>query len=115
MKIMTRILLILLATAVVVSATWLLTPHIASSQFLAPEARFRPSDDLGGESFFPAQRPEGHREGSFEWERGGFLLFGWLRDIGVIAIIVAAVVLFERLLEKKRLRSAVSLDDGQNE
>ncbi len=117
MKTIGRILIILLATTVVVGATWALTRNGVNAQFAPGEGRFRPDGDFGGEELFPeqppqgldpGQRPEGFREGVFERaHRGDFFLFGWLRNIGIIAVIVAVVVFAESLWNHRRINQAV--------
>ena len=114
MKIIGRILIILLAASVVVGAAWALTRNGANVQFAPDEARFRPDGDFGGQGFVPdqspqgfgqGQRPEGFREGSFDrGRRGGFLPLGWIKNIGLIAVIVAVVVFVEHVMDRRRRR-----------
>ena len=121
MKTIVRILIILLAASVVVGATWALTRSGANAQFSPGEARFRPNGDFGGEGFVPGQppqgfgqgqRPEGFREGGFDGgRRGGFLPFGWIRNIGLIAVIVAVVVFVEYLMDRRRIKRITKVPD----
>lgn len=118
MKTLGRIAIILLAAAVVVGAAWALTRNTGNGQAVPAEAQFRPGDDFGGKEFAaPGQRPEGLREGGFERGRGGFRQFGWIKNVGLIAVIVAVVVLFERVLDRKRINHAavVPYDEAQTE
>jgi len=108
MKTIGRIAIILLAAAVVVGAAWTLTRNTGSGQAIPAETQFRPADGFGGEEFAPDQRPEGLREGGFERGRGGFRQFGWIKNAGLIAMIVAVVLLFERFLDRKRANHAVA-------
>ncbi len=117
MKMIGRIAIILLAAAVVVGATWALTRNTGRGQAIPAETQFRPGDGFGGEEFAPHQRPEGWREGGFERGRDGFRPFGWIKNIGLIAMIVAVVVLFERFLDRKRVNHAVAIpsDEAQTD
>ncbi|MFZ5912381.1 MAG: hypothetical protein ACOYYU_20440 [Chloroflexota bacterium] len=113
MKTIARISIILLAAAVVVGAAWALTRNTGSGHAIPAEAQFRPGDGFDSEEFASGQRPEGLREGGFEKGRGGFRRFGWIKNVGLIAVIVAVVVLFERVLDRKRINHAavVPYDD----
>ena len=112
MKIIGRILIILLAASVVVGAAWALTRNGANAQFAPGEARFRPDGDSDGQGFAPGQlpdgfspgqRPEGFREGGFDrGRRGGFLPLGWIKNIGLIAVIVAVIVFVEYVMDRRR-------------
>jgi hypothetical protein len=122
-----RILIILLAATLVVGAAWILTRNGANAQFGPGEGRFRPKGgDFNDPGFFPGQptngfnpdqRPGGFREGGFERGRRGFFLFGWLRNIGLIAVIVAVILFGESLWKSRRINQAVkpSTDELQTE
>jgi Flp pilus assembly protein CpaB len=109
MKTIGRIAIILLAAAVVAGAAWALTRNTSSGQAIPAEAQFRPGDDFGGEGFAPGRGPEGLREGGFERGRGGFRQFGWIKNIVLIAMIVAVVLLFERFLDRRQANRAVAI------
>lgn len=122
MKIIGRILIILLAAALVVGAAWALTRNGANAQF-APggpgETRFRPDGDFNGEGFVPGPRPEGLREGGFDRDRhgSGLIPFGWIKNVVLIAIIVAVVVFVEFVMDRRRMKrfAKVPDDDTQTE
>ena len=113
MKIIARILIILLAASVVVGATWALTRNNANAQFAPGEGRFRPDGgDFNGQGFGPGQRPEGFREGGFDrGRRGSFLPLGWIKNIGLIAVIVAVVVFVEYLMDRSRIKRITKVPD----
>jgi len=106
MKIIGRILIILLAASVVVGATWALTHNNNQNiQFGPGNATFRPDNNFQGEGFAPGQRPDGGRDGGFDrGRRGGFLLFGWIRNIVLIFVIVAVVLLIEFIIDRRRVK-----------
>lgn len=112
MKVIARIIIILLAAGVVVGAAWTLTRNGANAQFAPGEARFLPNGDFGSEGFVPGQRPEGFREGGFDrGRRDGFLPFGWIRNIGLIAVIVAVVVFIEYVMDRRRTQRITKVPD----
>jgi len=106
MKIITRILIILLAASVVVGATWALTRNNnQNAQFAPGDAIFRPDNDSKGREFVPGQRPEGMREGGFDrGRRSGFIPLGWIKNIVLIAIIVVVVVFIEFVMDRRRVK-----------
>lgn len=115
MQTMGRILVILLAAAIVVGAAWALTRNTESAQTFPAGAQFRPGDDFNSEEFAPLQQPEGLREGGFERGRGDFRLFGWVKNVGVIAVIVAIVLFIERLLDGKRASRVTAFPPGKTQ
>ncbi len=115
MKTIGRIAIILLAAAVVVGAAWALTRNTSRGQAIPAETQFRPGDGFGREEFAPGRRPERFREGGFERGRGGFLLFGWIKNVGLIAMIVAVVLLFERFLNRRRANRAVAVPNNEKQ
>lgn len=108
MKVIARILIILLAASVVVGATWTLTHNNnQNAQFGPGNALVRPNNTSNDEAFVPGQRPEGFRGGGFDRNRGrggGFLPFDWIRNIFLIAVIVAVVVFVEFLADRRRIK-----------
>jgi len=106
MKIISRILIILLAASVVIGATWALTHNNnQNAQFGPGDATFRPDNNFRGDGFVPGQRPEGSREGGFDRGRGGgFLPFGWIKNIVLISVIVAVVLLVEFFIDRRRVK-----------
>jgi len=113
-KIIVRILVILLAASIVVGAAWALTRN-------GTNAQFAPGGDFGGEGFVPGQppqgfgqgqRPEGFRDGGFDrGRRGGFLPFGWIRNIGLITVIVVVVVFVDYLIDRRRIKRITKAPD----
>ncbi|GAB4505376.1 MAG: hypothetical protein Fur0043_23710 [Anaerolineales bacterium] len=103
MKTLGRILVILLAATVVVGATWSLTHRAKSESTFPAPAQFRPRESFSGEEFAPGGHPEGLREGGFEREHGAFRLFGWIKNVGLIAVIVTVIVFLEHVWDKKRI------------
>ena len=106
MKIIGRILILLLAASIVVGATWALTRNNnQNAQFAPGDAMFRPDTNSKSEGFVPGQRPEGRREGGFDrGRRSGFPLFGWIRNIVLISVIVAVVLLIEFIIDRRRVK-----------
>lgn len=125
MKIIGRILIILLAATLVVGAAWALTRNGANAQFAPGELRSRPGGDANSQQFVPGQppdgfnpgqRPEGGRDDGFDRGRGGgFLPFGWIKNIVLIAVIVAVVVFVEFVIDRRRLKRITKIqnDDTQ--
>lgn len=117
MKTIGRILIILLAAGVVVGGAWALTRNGANTQFAPGEAGFRQNGNFDGQGFAPGQHPEGFREGGFGRDRrdGRFLPLGWIRNIGLIAVVVAVTVFAERVMDKMRIKRATKIpeDDAQ--
>ena len=112
MKTIGRILIILLAASVVIGGAWALTLNGANAQLAPGEAGFRQNGNFDGQGFAPGQRPEGFREGGFDGgRRGGFLPFGWIRNIGLIAVIVAVVVFVEYLMDRRRIKRITKVPD----
>jgi len=107
MKIIGRILIILLAASVVVGATWALTHNNnQNAQFGPGDATFRPDNNFRGGGFAPGQRPEGWRDGGFDGggRGGGFLPLGWIRNIVLISVIVAVILLTEFFIDRRRIK-----------
>ena len=117
MKTIGRILIILLAASVVIGGAWALTRNGANAQLAPGEAGFRQNGNFDGQGFAPGQRPEGFREGGLGRDpRGGrFLPLGWIRNICLIAVIVAVIVFAERVMDKMGIKRATKIpeDDAQ--
>lgn len=110
MKTLGRILIILLATAIVTGAWMILVNGIGASASV-------PFEQLGGAEFRPQQQgnqpPSGFPEGGFpqgerfDRERGGgdsmgrFAL-GMVKNVGVVAVLVALIVIPKSLFSQKR-------------
>ena len=113
MKSIGRILIILLAASLVVGTAWALTRDGTNAQFTPGEARFRPE---GGDSFAPGQLPEGFWEGGFDrGRRGGFLPISWIRNIGLIMVIVAVFVFIEYLIDRVRIKRITKIPDDDTQ
>ena len=106
MKTLGRIFIILAATALVTGALYLTfnsTSMNLPSEFAERGERFQPSGS--SLDFETGARPEfyGERFERGEGMEGGFLPFGWIKNIGVMGVIVAIFVLPKGLKKKKRL------------
>jgi hypothetical protein len=116
MRILGRILIILAVFALVMGITYLIVNARGSSApgampgFEPGNERFSASD--GAPPGFPeGGRPEfpGGGRNEFRGERrGGGWLFGALKNIAIIGIIVALIVVPKRWLEKKRRAAKVA-------
>lgn len=117
MKIITRILIILLAASVVVGATWALTRNGANAQFAPHEGNFRPNGNGNSASNTPnfGQRPEGFTNGGFRPEgrdRGGsFSVLSLLRTLIPLSVVVAIGVLLDHLISSKRSRHLAAQEE----
>jgi hypothetical protein len=95
MKTLGRILIILAAFALVMGITYVTVNAVSSS-------RTAPAFQRSGEGF---PRPEGARPPGGEGRGGGSILrltFGFVRNVGIVAIIVTLVVWSKDFLEKRR-------------
>jgi hypothetical protein len=110
MKTLGRILIILLATAVVTGAIVAIVNANGSSRpggFQPPRGtEFRPQGGFQPQGGFPngGGRPERGGDGGF---RGGLgWLLGMVKNVGLIAVIVAVIVLPKSLFKKRGPRVA---------
>jgi hypothetical protein len=110
MKLIGRILIILLAVALVAGVSYVIVNATNAGQPGAfGREGFRPNGDFNGQGFNLGQRPGGfgERDGfrGGRGERGGIFNVGnLLRTLLPIALIVTVFVLGERLVEKLRMR-----------
>jgi hypothetical protein len=112
MKTILRIFLILLVAAVIGGGTYLLVNNGSTSALgqTAGEGsgeRHRP----GSGNLVPGQAPDGFVPGSGRghgegMEGGAFLWAESIKNIGIVAVLVIVVVLFERLLKGARRKKA---------
>lgn len=94
MKTLGRILIIVLALSVVMGAIYVAV-NAATSSVQAQNPRF----DRGERTEFPG----GERERGERFERGGYrLIFGAIKNIVVIGIIVAAIVVPKGWLQRRK-------------
>ena len=110
MKLIGRMLIILLAVAIVAGVSYAIVNASSPGQpgSFGSEG-FRPNGDINGPGFNLGQRPGGfgERDGfrGGRGEQGGIFDIGsLLRTLLPIALIVTVFVLGERLIEKLRLR-----------
>jgi|KBSSwiStaDraftv2_1062776.scaffolds.fasta_scaffold1850527_2 hypothetical protein len=95
MKTLGRVLIILAAFALIMGIAYM-TVNAVSASGNAPALQRR------GEGF---PQPEGARPPGGEGRGGGSILrltFGFVKNVGIVAIIVALVVWFKDFLEKRR-------------
>ena len=93
MKVITRIVIILLAALIVVGVTMAVTNSSGTAQ-AAPNLQERQPPQLGDGNFVPGQQPDRGPDGE-----GGASL-GWVNHLVPIAGIVFVVVIVERLWAK---------------
>jgi hypothetical protein len=121
MKTIGRILIILAVTALITAAMYFAVNASGSglsSDFRRGREQFQP-----GGTFPNGARPEGSRpnfeggrpgrEGGEDGPGGLGWTLGWIKDLGVIAVLVAIIVLPKRLGKRKRL-AAVKADPGDS-
>ncbi|MBI5296026.1 MAG: hypothetical protein HY869_11175 [Chloroflexi bacterium] len=103
MKTLGRILIILLATVLVGAALYFLVDANSSGadpSFDRPEgAEFRPQGERPQGDFPEGMRPE--RGGGERGAVGGRWMFGLVKNVGVIALLVAVIVIPKSLFKKK--------------
>lgn len=116
MKTLGRILIILLATVLVGAALYFLVDANSSSAdlpFDRPEgAEFRPQGERPLGDF-----PEGLRPGRGGGERGavgGRWMFGLVKNVGVIALLVAVIVIPKSLFNRKKTDPQVADTESQS-
>ncbi len=102
MRTLGRILMILVAFALMMGLMYMIVSASSSSaNSIGPtfeRGNGRGFQPEGGQSPFPnGQRPEfGHRD-----RRGGGVMFGMIRNVALIAIIVAAIVIPKDIWQKR--------------
>ena len=99
MKTLGRILIIVTLTVLVAAGLYALVDANASTSTpggFPGGDEFRPGGELPA---FDGQRPEGRERG----EMGGGWMFGLIKNVGVMSIIVAIIVLPSSLKKKKRI------------
>lgn len=125
MKTISRILVILLAAGVVVTAARAMTHDNAVPRFERGEPRFRPEGESENEEFDaarpgsfpdelnPGERPENLMDSARSLKRqiGRFVPLGMIKDFGVVAGIVAVIVSAEYVLDRKRKKRVVKVPD----
>lgn len=115
MKTLGRILIILAVFVALMGITYLIVTAGSSSTLTNISAFGR--DGGGGLQFengqpqfsnderpeFPGGRPEGGERHEFgrEEERGGGWMFGWVKNIGIIAIIVVLIALIKNFTRRR--------------
>jgi hypothetical protein len=107
MKILGRILLILVVMGIVMGVTYAAVSAGGSAGLPGAEPRFeggRPPFDRGGEPPFREGRFEGRGP---EGREGGGWMFGLIKNVGVIAVVVTLIV-FPKSVARKRRRAAVT-------
>ena len=110
MKTLVRILIILVATALVAGTMYMIfnaSGTATASGFERQEGRFQPGGDLpsGTRPDFEGERMERGEGG----EHGGGSWSGILGNLGLIALITTVVVLLQKLF---KLRKTVSVSPG---
>jgi len=114
MKTLARILVIVTAFAIVMSAVYFAVNAGGASSSnprgfergdgFSPDG---PRPEFRGEGFPPGgERPEFRGEG-----RGGGWIFGLIKNVGILAVIVTLIVLPKNLLQRKRQPAPVRIDE----
>jgi len=98
MKALGRILIILVAFAVVMGITYGTVNASGSSSTSTPQF------ESGERPASPSGQFEGRPEGQ---EGGGGLMFGLIKNIGIIAIVVTLIALPKSVVQKKKRTTAV--------
>jgi TRAP-type C4-dicarboxylate transport system permease small subunit len=94
MKTLGRILIILVAFAIVMGITYV-AMNASNSSTLAN----LPAFERGGESFRPVDRERPEMDGADM--RGGGWMFGLLKNIGIVAVIVALIIVPKSFLRRR--------------
>jgi len=95
MKTLGRIIIILVAFVIVMGITYTTVSASGSSSTSAP------AFESGGEGFAP--RPDGERpEFRGEDQGGGGWIFGLMKNMAIVAVVVALIVFPKNLLQQKR-------------
>jgi hypothetical protein len=104
MKTLGHILIILAVTALITAALYfsINASGTGTNSDFPPQEQFQSG---GKRPDFEGSRPE-------RGEMGGDWMFGWIKNVGVIAMLVAIIVLPKRLFKRKRF--AVIKEESDN-
>jgi len=112
MKTLGKILVILVVFAVAMGITYFAVNASGSSSTDLPQFENRERPFPANGQFEPGERPEfsgGEFEGRERREGdGGGLMFGLIKNVGIIAILVTILVVPKNLIKRKRLQTSTS-------
>ncbi len=111
MKTLGRVLIILAIFALVMGITYVVVNAGTSSSSSTVPQFDRPFPANGDRPTLPdGQRPEfpGGERNEFRGERGGGWMFGAIKNVGVVAIVVALIVLPKGWLQKRKRAAQIA-------
>ena len=111
MKTLGKILIILAMFAVAMGITYFAVNANGSSSTNMPQFENGERPFPANGQFEPGERPEfpgGEFEGRERREGGGGMMFGLIKNVGIITILVAIIVVPKSLNKRKRLQKSSS-------
>ena len=114
MKTLGKILIILVVFAVAMGITYFAVNASGSSSNDMPQFENRERPFPANGQFEPGEGqefPGGEFEGRERHEGGGGMMFGLIKNIGIITILVAIIVVPKSLNKRKRLQASSSTGD----